>query len=206
MKLRDNTFLYAFKDIDLAGSENSAYLVRAEKDKEFDADKYEKITNKFGVIIFESDVDLSLKDAYLTYESRWLLEVMFKQYKSNDALEKTRVQGDFSVIGSEFVNFISSVITSRIVNNSRACGVLDSMTYGEIIEDLNSVWRESDAKDAPRSDDERWTHSIPSDIELLEKLGLSSVSYTEQKRKEAESKLKEKTDQKRPRGRPRKEQ
>ena len=143
----DNTFLYAFKDIELASSENSTYLARTVKDKEFDADKHEKITNKFGVIIFESDVDLSLKDAYLTYESRWLLEAMFKQYKSNEALKETRVQEDFTVIGYEFVNFISTLITSRIINHSRACGVLNSMTYGEVIEALNSVWRESDAKD-----------------------------------------------------------
>ena len=110
VKLRDNTFLYAFKDIELASSENSTYLARTVKDKEFDADKHEKITNKFGVIIFESDVDLSLKDAYLTYESRWLLEAMFKQYKSNEALKETRVQEDFTVIGYEFVNFISTLI------------------------------------------------------------------------------------------------
>ena len=113
----DNTFLYAFKDIELASSENSAYLARTVKDKELDADKYEKITNKFGVIIFE------------------------------EALKVTRVQEDFTVIGYEFVNFISTLITSRIINHSRACGVLNSMTYGEVIEALNSVWRESDAKD-----------------------------------------------------------
>ena len=113
---------------------------------------------------------------------------MFKQYKSNEALKETRVQEDFTVIGYEFVNFISTLITSRIINHSRACGVLNSMTYGEVIEALISVWRESDAKDEPRSDDGRWEPSIPSDIDLMEKLVLLSVSYTEQKGKEDETK------------------
>lgn len=62
------------------------------------------------------------------------------------------------------------------------------MTYGEVIEALISVWRESDAKDEPRSDDGRWEPSIPSDIDLMEKLVLLSVSYTEQKGKEDETK------------------
>lgn len=209
VSLPDGTFLYAFRDTDLAHFEEIAYMSNSEKKKEFDADKFAKQTSSFGTIVFESDVDMSVKDAYLTYDSRWLLEVMFKQYKSNEALEKTRVQGDFSVIGSEFVNFISTLITNRIINHARECGVLDEMSYGDMMEDLNSVWRYTDAPQAPSRSDGGWAHSIPSDIELMEKLKLSSVSYTEQKKKESEEKeaLKEDAEKqvKRPRGRPRKQ-
>ena len=34
-------------------------------------------------------------------------------------LQTTRVQGDYSVIGSEFINFISTVLTSRMCKKQK---------------------------------------------------------------------------------------
>ncbi|MGN1393355.1 MAG: hypothetical protein ACI4V7_04775 [Succinivibrionaceae bacterium] len=72
---------------------------------------------------------------------------------------------------------------------------------------MNSVWRYTDAPQTPACDD--GVYSIPSDIELMEKLKLLSVSYTEQKNKEAKEKeeLKKEAEKqvKKPRGRPRKQ-
>lgn len=53
--------------------------------------------------------------AYTCYEDCRLLELVFKRYKSNECLGHTGEQGDFSVIGSEFVNFISTAATCRII-------------------------------------------------------------------------------------------
>lgn len=98
--------------------------------KSFQPDAYEKKRSVFGVIEFESDQDIDPKAAYLCYDDRWnimpiflkkyqriygfyenvgirLLQLVFNRYKSDECLDKTDVQGDFSLIGSEFINFIS---------------------------------------------------------------------------------------------------
>lgn len=67
------------------------------------------------MIVLESDQDLEPKAAYTCYEDRWLLELVFKRYKSDECLDHTGEQGDFSVIGSEFVNIISTIATYRII-------------------------------------------------------------------------------------------
>ena len=65
--------------------------------------------------------------AYACYDDRWLLELVFNRYKSDECLDKTDVQGDFSVIGSEFINFISTVLTCRLIKKAREAGLLKEM-------------------------------------------------------------------------------
>jgi hypothetical protein len=67
-----------------------------------------------------------------------LLELVLNRYKNNECLDYTNVQGDFAVIGSEFVNFISTVATCRILRKARKAGSLDYMSYGELMNDLST--------------------------------------------------------------------
>lgn len=77
---------------------------------------------------------------------RWQKELVFRQYKSDLSLTETRVQDNFSVRGSEFINFISTVITCRIINKARTAGLLEhDTTIEDILEDLSKVWRKADA-------------------------------------------------------------
>jgi hypothetical protein len=91
----DGRFLYAFKDSKRAASEEATYLKNAEKLRNFDCGKYTKKKDFFGVIVFESDQDMPPETAYLCYDDRWLLELVFKRYKSDECLDRTNVQGDF---------------------------------------------------------------------------------------------------------------
>ena len=91
------------------------------------------------MIVFESDQDLDPKTAYQCYDDRWLLELVFNRYKSDDCLDKTNVQGDFSVIGSEFVNFITTVMTCRIIRKATRVGLLNKISYGDLMDDLSSA-------------------------------------------------------------------
>ena len=59
---------------------------------------------------------LSRETVYTAYNDRWLIELVFDRYKNDLGLsDRTRVQGDFSVIGSEFVNFIATIMTCRML-------------------------------------------------------------------------------------------
>ena len=167
-------YLYAFRDAGRAAAEEKSYLDQARKKGTYDDSKYLEKKKTFGLIVFESDRNLEPKVAYLSYEERWKLELVFKAYKSDDCLDHTSVQGDFSVIGSEFVNFISSVITCRIITRATKAGLFDEMTYRDMIDDLNSAWRLTSAprESLPVAGDEYWVHTIPKVSEILEKLGL----------------------------------
>ena len=202
-QIKGGRYLYAFKDARKASTEEASYLARAQKKGTFSPEKYAKKQATFGVIVLESDQDLEPKAAYLCYEDRWLLEMVFNRYKSDECLDKTNVQGDFSLIGSEFINFISTVITCRLVKKAREAGLLSIMSYGDLMDDLNSAWRKVDAPENPASDDNGWIHTNVGVLEELEALGLSTPAAKPEPKKRGRPR-KEQPDNKtkRPRGRP----
>lgn len=98
---------------------------------------------------------------------------MFNRYKNDACLDRTDVQGDFSLIGSEFINFISTVLTCRMLHKAREAGLLEKLSYGELLDDLSSAWRMVDSPEAPATDDGFWVHTLNYVFDELEALGLS---------------------------------
>ena len=206
-QIKGGRYLYSFKDARQAAAEDVSYLANAQKKNTFFPEKYAKKQAVFGVIVLESDLDLEPKVAYQCYEDRWLLELVFNRYKSDECLDRTDVQGDFSVIGSEFINFLSTVATCRIIRKAQNAGLFEHMTYAELIDDLSSAWRRTDAPKEPATDDGYWVHTLKMVFDELEALGLSKpVPKPEPKKRGRKPKPKDETEQKpkRPRGRPRK--
>lgn len=207
-QIKGGRFLYAFKDSKKAASEESAYIANAKRKNAFSPEQYAKKKNLFGLIVLESDQDLEPKTAYICYEDRWLLELVFKRYKSDECLDHTGAQGDFSVIGSEFINFISTVATCRIIRKATQAGLLEKMSYGDLMDDLSSAWRRTDAPSSPVTNDGYWVHTLKIVFEELETLGLSEpVPKPAPKKRGRKPKSKDETalKPKRPRGRPRKD-
>lgn len=207
-QIKGGRFLYAYKDARKAANEEVSYLSNAEKKGTFSPEKYAAKKERFGVIVLESDKDMEPKTAYLCYDDRWLLELVFNRYKSDECLDHTDVQGDFSVIGSEFVNFLSTVATCRIIRKAGQAGLLDKMSYSELMDDLSSAWRKADAPAEPATNDGYWVHTLLGVYEELEALGLSKgESKPEPKKRGRKPKPKNQAEQKpkRPRGRPRKD-
>ena len=208
MQIKGGRYLYAFKDAKKAAAEEASYLANAEKKGTFSQESYAKKKEVFGVIVLESDQDLEAKAAYLCYEDRWLLELVFNRYKNDECLDHTDVQGDFSVIGGEFINFISTVATCRIIRKAQDAGLLDKMSFGELMDDLASAWRKTDAPAEAATDDNGWVHTLQIVFDELEALGLSKpVPKPEPKKRGRKPKPKDQTEQKpkRKRGRPRKD-
>ena len=174
-KTKEGTYLYAFKDVGASTHEAYSFIDAAIRKNSFNSDKYKEKEETFGVIVLESDYDMTVEEAYLSYESRWDIELVFKYYKSDIELSETNVQSDFSVIGSEFINFISTVITCRILKKARKARVLENSTYGDMLDDLSQVWRSSRCpiEESPSIDDEFWFSPIKKNNELMVSLGLA---------------------------------
>ena len=172
-QIKGGHFLYTFRDAELAGKEEATRLTRAKKNNDYDNEKFSKKEKTFGVMVLESDLDLDPLTAYKAYSERWLLELMFKRYKSDECLDLTNNQGDFSVIGSEFVNFISTTLTARIVKIIEDSGLLKNQSYADVMDDLSSAWRKVSAPlGLPQTKDEFWVHTNSVVFDELEKLGL----------------------------------
>ena len=48
----------------------------------FDKDDFRKKSAAFGTIVLESNREMDLKTAYDCYDSRWLIELVFRYYKN----------------------------------------------------------------------------------------------------------------------------
>ena len=206
-QIKGGRYLYAFKDAKKAAAEEKSYLANAQLKGTFSSESYARKKHLFGVIVLESDQDLDAKTAYTCYEDRWLLELVFNRYKSDECLDHTDVQNDFSVIGGEFINFLSTVATCRIIKKAREAGLFETMSYGELMDDLSSAWRRTDAPSEPATDDGGWVHTLQIVFDELEALGLSKpVPKPEPKKRGRKPKPKDEKTQtpRRPRGRPRK--
>ena len=82
------------------------------------------------------------------------------------------------------------------------------MSYAELMDDLSSAWRKTNAPSEPASDDGYWVHTLLGVFEELEALGLSKpIPKPEPKKRGRKPKPKDQIEQKpkRPRGRPRKD-
>lgn len=90
-----------------------------------------------------------------------------RYYKSACEFDETRVHDDYSVYGSEFCDFLSSLLTYRLINAFDKVSLLDGHTY----KNLMSVLKR--AKKA-KADGGEWNliKINPSHEEILKALGL----------------------------------
>ncbi len=203
-QIQGGRYLYAFKDERKAAAEEVSSLANAEKEGTFSQEIYAKKKEVFGVIVLESDQDMEAKTAYLCNADHWLIELIFNPYKSDECLDHAGVQDDYSVIGREFINFLSTVATCRIVQKAQEAGLLGKMSFGELMDDLSSAWRKADAPAEPSSNDNGWVHTMQIVFDEPEALRLSKpVPKPEPKKRGRKPKPMDQAEQspKRPRGR-----
>ena len=60
-----------------------------------------------------------------------------RYYKSACEFDETRVQDDYSVIGSEFCDFLSTLLTFRLIKTFDRAGLLEDRTYKKIMSVLS---------------------------------------------------------------------
>ena len=172
-RMENGNFLISYKDVRRAASEEMSYNIQKRRTGNFDPEDYRRKDDRFGTIVFETDVDLDPEVAYAIYEDRWLLELVFKRYKSELDMDQTNVQSDPSAIGKEFINFICILATTRVLRRARDAGLLEKMSYGDLMDDLKQCWRKIDAPREPANDDGHWVHTFEAGFEAMAALGLS---------------------------------
>lgn len=171
-------WLYSYRDSSKAAMEESDWLRRAKKNKTYSLEVLREKQKTFGTIVLECDLDLPPETAYKAYDKRWEIELVMRYYKSACEFDETRVQDDYSVIGSEFCDFLSTLLTFRLINAFDKAGLLEEYTYKKIMSVL------SRSKKA-RAGDEEWqlVRMNPSHLKILQSLELIPKPEEPPKRK-----------------------
>lgn len=166
-------FLYSFRDVRMAANEEHNYLEHV-KAKDYDAEAYEATRETFGTIVLESDLDLPPEVVYRAYEERWQIELVMRYYKSACEFDETRVHSDYSVIGSEFCDFLATILTWRLIKEFTETGLLNETTYRRIMKNLKR------AKKAKVGEEDWQLIKVNPSIErMLASLGLGTLATTE---------------------------
>lgn len=126
-------WLYSFRDAALAAREERAYLEKARKDGSYDHAGFVERQKTFGTIVLECDLNLEPEKVYRMYEERWEIEIVMRYYKAACEFDETRVHDDYSVIGSEFCNFLSTMLTFRIIKEFDRRELLKKWNYSRLM-------------------------------------------------------------------------
>jgi hypothetical protein len=163
----EEKWLYSFRDTAQAHKEDYGWLHNAQKNGIFSNNQYMEDWLLFGTIILESDLDMEASVAYKTYDCRWEIELVMRYYKQTCEFDETRVHDDYSVIGSEFCNFLSTVMTYRMLDAFEKADLFKKMTYKKILKILTRAKK-------VRVDGVNWVLITmnPSQVEILQDLDL----------------------------------
>lgn len=160
-------WLYSFRDAKKAAKEEADWLKRVAKDKSYDFETLQAKQKSFGTIVLECDLDLEPEIVYRAYSSRWEIELVMRYYKSACEFDETRVHDDYSVIGSEFCDFLSTVLTFRLIKAFDKSKLLEDYTYKKLMQVLIRAKK-------IHEDNKHWRliKMNPSQLEILEKLNI----------------------------------
>ena len=112
-------------------------------------------------------MDLSPETVYKAYSQHWEIELVRRYYKSACEFDKTRVQDDYSVIGSESCDSLSTVLTFCLISAFDKEKILERMPYKKVMSVLNRAKK-------IKLDNEGWKliWINPSQEKILQELGL----------------------------------
>ncbi len=78
--------------------------------------------------MFESNNDAPYGTIHQAYEERWLIKMVFRYYKNVNKFDETRMHSNYSVISSEFVCFLSTIVTGRLLKRIGGAPFLKTST------------------------------------------------------------------------------
>ena len=128
--------------------------------------------------MIEGDLDMDPLLVYKAYKERWIIEESFRMYKDFDEFDETREHSDYSVMGSQFVNYMSSVLTCRLVKRFGEVKELDTSSYRDSLRILRVCQK-------VQGDDGAWSprRLVKKDVEVLAKLGALSKPIVPKRRR-----------------------
>lgn len=143
---KEGMFYYCYRNSADVSAERKGYLSKMQTESKYDKEKFDRKSERFGVICFESDQDMDPKHVYSMYDKRWEIETFFGFYKNIVGLNNVRVEGDLSIIGTEFINMISTIISLKLKKKFMEKKLDAKYSFSQIMNYLDQMkkFRDSD--------------------------------------------------------------
>lgn len=171
-------WLYSFRDAAKAAKEEQDWLARAKKDGNFSMEELERKQKSFGTIVLECDLDTTCETVYAAYSKRWEIEVVMRFYKSACEFDETRVHDDYSVYASEFIDFLSTLLTFKLIKAFDKAKLLEKKTYKKVMGILRHA-----KKVKIGTSDWQMVRCNPSHVLLMQQLGIIPMPQEPEKKK-----------------------
>ncbi len=169
-KLPDGRYLYSFRDLEKAEREESDWMDNAFRTKTYSSEAFHEVIDLFGTLWFETDLDLEPEQVYKLKVWQTKIGTVLNSYQSSLGFDDRRMPDDFSVYGGELIDFVSSVLTFRLLHLFTKKKILNFNTYQEVMTSL------AKAQKASINNGEWQLVKIGKrQQELLQKLGLLDV-------------------------------
>jgi hypothetical protein len=162
-----DVWYYSFRDATLAANEEITWL-KNHKGESYNDKKLFAKRPEFGTIVLESAKDMLPKEIYQIYVLRWEIELLMRYYKCYEQLDETREHNDYSVLGSEFCNFLATMLTMRLVKKFDSLKLLNDYPFKKLM----SILKRSKKVNIGDDDGFKLVKLLPSYEEILVKLGL----------------------------------
>ena len=133
VKMTNGKWLYAFRDPRCAYEQESAYVRSAAAKDAFSTERYEELYSRFGLIVFQSKANLDPLTIYQAYLGRWEIEVLFNLYKNIIDRNTENVHNDYRVYATEFINFLSVIIASRMKKLFKQTKLADQYSFKQLM-------------------------------------------------------------------------
>lgn len=126
-------YYYSFKSTYMEAKQKQGKISREVHKGTFDPIKFEESESKCGLIVFETNIDVEVEYLYLAYQERWEIEVLFNNYKNIINCKEVNVQGNYRLIATEFINFLSCIMSMKIKKYIFAKGLNNKYSQRKIL-------------------------------------------------------------------------
>lgn len=132
-RMDNGKWLYAFRDPHAACEQEQAYVLSAAGKDRFSTERYEELSSRFGLVVFQSKADLDPLVIYMAYLGRWEIEILFNLFKNIIDRSTVNVHNDYRVYATEFINFLSVIIATRVKKLFQEKKLAEKYSYNQLM-------------------------------------------------------------------------
>lgn len=132
-RMDNGKWLYAFRDPHTACEQEQAYVLSAAGKDKFSTERYEQLSSRFGLVVFQSKADLDPLVIYMAYLGRWEIEILFNLFKNIIDRSTVNVHNDYRVYATEFINFLSVIIATRVKKLFQEKKLAEKFSYKQLM-------------------------------------------------------------------------
>ncbi len=134
-----STWLYSYRDAQEAHREEKKWLSFARESNSYSFAEFSGKQKEFGTEVWECSLDLPPEIPYMACKKLPEIELVLNCCKSVYEADDMLMQDAGYVAGSEFCDFLSSVITFRLIKAFDKAKLLSTHTFGEIMSVLEGA-------------------------------------------------------------------